>query len=72
MWLDKFNNLFFSWKLKTEEQTKILATSKGYNSTVALDKCVSVIPHIKVYVHWEVFMKRCVNLRLGMEQKYGD
>ena len=50
-----------------EEQTEILATSTGCNSTVATDKCVSVTPYIKVYVHWEVFMKRCVNLKLGME-----
>ena len=50
-----------------EEQTEILATSTGCNSTVATDKCVSVTPYIKVYVHWEVFMNRCVNLKLGME-----
>jgi hypothetical protein len=50
-----------------EEKTKNVATSKGYNSTVAIDKCVSVTPYIKVYVQWEVFMKRCVNLRLYLE-----
>jgi hypothetical protein len=67
--VDKFNNLFFlfSGNCRMEEQTEILAKSKGYNSTVAIDKCISVTSHIKVYVHWEVFMKKCVNLRLVME-----
>lgn len=49
------------------EQTKILATYKGHISTVAINTCVSVTLYIKVCTHWEVFMKRCVKLRLGME-----
>ena len=65
----KFNNLFFFFtgNYRMEERTEMLAISSGHNSTVAIDKCVSVIPHIKVYAHWEAFMKRCVNLRLGVE-----
>jgi hypothetical protein len=58
---------FFPGSYGMEEQTNSLATSTGYNSTVAKEKCVSVTPYVKVYVHWEVFMERCVNLRLGME-----
>lgn len=46
----------------------ILAKTKGYQTLIARGKCVSVIPHIKT--HTSERIKWCVNLRLGMENKY--
>ena len=70
--VDKFNYSVMFRSTGGWNKQKMLVKTKRCEALIAVDKCLSVTPSVKLCMLENIYMKWCVNQRLFMEFKCGD